>query len=102
MNATNDIANLLAEEAEAAEAGRDLPYSKVHRVRRQTDDPAQVFSVRIPKSRMDELRRIAHEQHTTPGALMRSWVLERLDGTSTTVDLDAVRQVVREELSAFK
>lgn len=78
---TKNIQEVLAEEAEAVEAGLDEPYPKAHRIRRRrSDDPAQVFSVRIPTSRMEELRKLAAEQHTTPGALIRRWVLDRLEG----------------------
>lgn len=97
------ISEILEAEAEAAEAGRDEPFPPAHRVR-SSADKAEVFSVRIPKSGLDELRQLAREQHTTPGALIRAWVLERLEGrpAANGIDLDAVRQVVREELAASK
>lgn len=98
---TRNVDELLAAEAEDAEAGRELPYPQARRIRARSEDPGTVFSVRIPKSRLDELRTLASEQHTTPGALLRQWVLERLEGNTTgSIDLDAVRQVVREELAA--
>jgi hypothetical protein len=73
-----DIGKLLAEEAEAAEEHRDDDIPLV-RSRRPAKEPAQVYSLRIPVEKLAELRRLAEERHLTPSALMRSWVLERLD-----------------------
>ncbi|GAB3354382.1 hypothetical protein [Modestobacter lapidis] len=42
-------------------------------------NPAQVYSVRIPLDRIDQLRAVAAERGTTPSALMRAWVVERLE-----------------------
>jgi hypothetical protein len=41
--------------------------------------PAQVYSVRIPTDRIEQLRSVAISQGTTPSALIRMWVVERLD-----------------------
>lgn len=105
-----NMSEVLAEEAEAAEAGRDLPYPRAHRIRpRKADGPARVFSVRIPEGRIAELQQLAAERHTTPSALLRSWVLEQLEQEQsptsvTVVDPEALaeilRRVVREELAA--
>jgi hypothetical protein len=76
-----DIGRLLAEEAEAAEEHRDdVPLV---RSRRPAKEPAQVYSLRIPVEKLAELRRLAEERHLTPSALMRSWVLERLEQESS-------------------
>lgn len=42
-------------------------------------DPSQVYSVRIPVSRIEELRRVASGKGLAPSTLLREWVLERLD-----------------------
>ena len=41
--------------------------------------PSQVYSLRIPVEKLDFLRRVAAEHNELPTALMRRWVLERLD-----------------------
>jgi hypothetical protein len=40
---------------------------------------AQVFQLRLPALRTEQLRRIAQERGVSPGALVIDWVLERLD-----------------------
>lgn len=41
--------------------------------------PSQVYSVRIPVDRLEELRRVAEARGLAPSALLRSWFIERLD-----------------------
>jgi DNA-binding transcriptional MerR regulator len=41
-------------------------------------EPSQVYSVRIPAVRLEELRRLAEERDLPPSALMRDWTLDRL------------------------
>ena len=40
---------------------------------------SQVFSLRLPALRMEQLRRLAASRGVSPGALAVDWVLERLD-----------------------
>ncbi|GAA4695341.1 hypothetical protein GCM10023215_36390 [Pseudonocardia yuanmonensis] len=40
---------------------------------------AQVFQLRLPALRIEQLRRVAEERGTSPGALATEWVLERLE-----------------------
>src|ERR1022692_2058781 len=75
-----DITDLLAAEAEAAEQLSDEDdlgpnYAPRHPPR----DPSQVYSVRIPVSRLEQLRQRAADEGVAPSALMRQWVIERLD-----------------------
>lgn len=44
---------------------------------------AQVFQLRLPALRTEQLRRIAQERGVSPGALVVDWVLERLDREDT-------------------
>jgi hypothetical protein len=93
-----DIGRLLAEEAEAAEEHRDDDVPLV-RSRRPAKEPAQVYSLRVPVEKLEELRRLAEERHLTTSALMRSWVLERLEQESSGESLTAVvRKAVHDEL----
>ncbi|MCO1657222.1 hypothetical protein [Pseudonocardia humida] len=56
-----------------------------------TDDPsltggfghAQVFQLRLPALRIEQLRRIAQERGVSPGALAVDWVIDRLDREDT-------------------
>ncbi len=41
--------------------------------------PSQVYSLRIPVEKLELLRRIAAENNEVPSALMRRWVVERLE-----------------------
>ncbi|WP_264030546.1 hypothetical protein [Cellulosimicrobium sp. SH8] len=72
------IKEMLAKEAEDAES---LPVAEgtYVRNRRVAKDPSQVYSLRIPVDRLAELRQVADRQGVAPSALMRRWVLERLD-----------------------
>lgn len=44
---------------------------------------AQVFQLRLPPVRVEQLRRIAEERGVSPGALAVDWVIERLDREDT-------------------
>ena len=43
--------------------------------------PSQVYSIRIPVERVEQLRTLAASQGTAPTQLIRQWVIERLDET---------------------
>lgn len=75
-----NIADLLAAEAEAAEQHRDDDeLGPTYRPAHPPKDPSQVYSVRIPAARLEQLRERATEKGIAPSALMRQWVIERLD-----------------------
>lgn len=44
---------------------------------------AQVFQLRLPAVRIEQLRRIAQERGVSPGALAVDWVIDRLDREDT-------------------
>ena len=44
---------------------------------------AQVFQLRLPGLRIEQLRRIAAERGVSPGALAVDWVIDRLDREDT-------------------
>ena len=44
---------------------------------------AQVFALRLPELRIEQLRRLAEERGVSPGALAVDWVIERLDREDT-------------------
>lgn len=44
---------------------------------------AQVFQLRLPALRIEQLRRIAQERGVSPGALAVDWVVDRLDREDT-------------------
>lgn len=82
---TESIQELLAREAEEAEERADaeergeVAPSPGQRGRRQAADPSQVYAVRIPASRLRELRELADRLDIPPTTLIRQWVLEQLD-----------------------
>jgi hypothetical protein len=44
---------------------------------------AQVFQLRLPALRIEQLRRIADDRGVSPGALAVEWVIDRLDREDT-------------------
>lgn len=45
---------------------------------------AQVFQLRLPALRIEQLRRIAAERGVSPAALAMDWVIDRLDREAAT------------------
>lgn len=74
-----EIAELLAREAETAERNEEEEESRAYRRPAPPTNPSQVYSLRIPVDRLEQLRIVAKKLHSKPTALMRQWVLERLD-----------------------
>lgn len=57
---------------------------------------AQVFQLRLPALRIEQLRRIAEERGVSPGALAVDWVIDRLDREDTpTGPIAVVEQAER-------
>ena len=90
---------VLAEEAELDRDDTVPPTAR--RKTRQGNDPSQVYSVRIPVDRLEELRRAAAMRGSTPSALIRELVVAFLDDQpmeptiSTAAEaLEVLRQVV--------
>lgn len=85
--------------AEAEERGDGTP-TPGQRGRKRAADPSQVYSVRIPVSRLRELRQIAEQLDVQPTVLIRQWVLERLDqlaaaAAAANTEIELRGQVVR-------
>lgn len=77
------------ERADAEERGEITP-APGQRGRRRAADPSQVYAVRIPVSQLRKLREVADSLNMQPSALIRQWVMERLDAldASSVSDLD--------------
>lgn len=89
----------LAEEAELAREDTVPPTAR--RKTRRAKDPSQVYSVRIPVDRLEQLRRVAAARGSAPSALIRELVVAFLDDqpveptiTTATEALEVLRQVV--------
>jgi hypothetical protein len=57
---------------------------------------AQVFQLRLPALRIEQLRRLAKERGVSPGALVVDWVVERLDREDTPTGPMAVVETAEE------
>ena len=96
---SKSIRQVLAREATEAEARADAedrgetPPAAGQRGRRRAVDPSQVYAVRIPLSRLRELRELAEQLDVPPTVLIRQWVIERLDEVDGDRDGDDVPQV---------
>lgn len=74
-----DVSRMLEREAERFEEEKDGTTSRRRVTPRPAIDPSQVYSVRIPVSRLEELRALAEHEGKRPSTMIRDWVLERLD-----------------------
>jgi hypothetical protein len=78
MAKEQNIQDILAEVAERAEETRD-DATKMYRSKQPPSDPSQVYSIRIPVSRLEGIRSLAAKRGVLPTSMLRSWILERLD-----------------------
>lgn len=85
------VRDMLAREAAEAKAVADAEDrderqpAPGQRARRQAGEASQVYSVRIPVDRLAQLRALADERGVAPTALLRQFVLERLDQETAPV-----------------
>jgi hypothetical protein len=64
---------------------------------------AQVFQLRLPAVRIEQLRRLAAERGVSPGALAVDWVVERLDREDTpTGPMAVVAEAERRRLGPLR
>lgn len=89
----------LAEEAELIREDTVPPTAR--RKTRRAKDPSQVYSVRIPVDRLEQLRHAAAARGSAPSALIRELVVAFLDDqpmeptiTTAAEALEVLRQVV--------
>jgi aryl-alcohol dehydrogenase-like predicted oxidoreductase len=83
------------ERADAEERGEVTP-APGQRGRRRAVDPSQVYAVRIPVSQLRKLREVADSLGMQPSALIRQWVIERLDA----LDASGVSHLEESQLPA--
>lgn len=97
-----EIDRQLAEESEGIEArwerGEEAT-APLHR-NRPRSEPSLIYSLRMPASRLEQLRTLAERAGVPTSALMRQWVMERLDveAAGGVVPDPRVQRAVRLEL----
>ncbi|MGH3503838.1 MAG: hypothetical protein ACRDQA_23520 [Nocardioidaceae bacterium] len=97
----SSIRDALEQEATEAEASQDEPPSRMHRAR-TAGKANHVYTVRMPADQLAELRTVAERSGELPSALMRRWVLERLDQEQAhQPDLADVRRTLTDALHAL-
>jgi hypothetical protein len=87
MSDTNNISEILASEAERMEREVDVPRSYVPNAAPR--NPSQVYSIRIPVELLEELRRLAAVSRVPTTAMLRQWILERLDVETVAAERQA-------------
>jgi hypothetical protein len=93
----NEIRDVLADEAERMESDKT---SRRHiRASSRVQEPSQVYSIRIPVERLEQLRLIAAKNGERPTALLRRWALERLRDELSTPATDSTTPVSETSLS---
>jgi len=78
MEREKTIEEILAEAAADSEAGRDLPADYA-RATGTPKEASKVYSLRVPEELLTQLRQIAEADGIEPSALMRRWVIERIE-----------------------
>lgn len=78
MTEERNIQDILAEVADQAEQTRD-EITRMYRSNRPAVEPSQVYSIRIPVSRLGRIRALAAKYGMAPTSMLRTWILERLD-----------------------
>jgi hypothetical protein len=73
------VRDTLAQEAAEAEAHQEEAPIGMQRASAPGRTVSHVYTVRMPLDRLAELRALAEKAGEQPSALMRRWVLERLD-----------------------
>jgi hypothetical protein len=82
---SKSVRDMLAREAVEAEARAnaeergEIAPTPGQRGRKRATDPSQVYAVRIPVSRLHRLQEVAASLNVQPTALIRQWVIARLD-----------------------
>ncbi|MEO6700227.1 MAG: hypothetical protein ABI140_02820 [Jatrophihabitantaceae bacterium] len=71
-----DLERRLREESERT---KDDPYPIDARYIRPNRDRSRVYSVRLSEAEYEEVQRVANAAHLPPSALVRSWILARLE-----------------------
>lgn len=98
---TETVGEMLAREAREAEEvaegeERGEVQPKPGQRARQSGEPSQVYSLRLPTDAIDRLRVVAERLDEAPTALLRRWVLERLghEATRQSASVDPVSEAV--------
>ena len=104
-----DMARLMEEEAERAEATRDEPYPPGVVAERRNRARSSVYSIRLAEDEIAEVQRLAVSAGVPASTLVRSWIMQRLKQTRAgegSIDPDVraaihaeVREAVREALA---
>jgi hypothetical protein len=78
------------EAEERARATEGIEETRRYAKPRRPTSPSQVYSVRVPADRLEELRRVAAKRGLQPSTLLRKWVIERLDEERVTSERSVV------------
>lgn len=88
MSAENDAERQLREkitaEAAAFEADPDPDAVRYVRHRRPPFDP--VYTLRLPRERIDQLRAVAKARRMDASSLARQWIIDQLEATTQSSD----------------
>lgn len=86
MTRKRDVKKVLERESERFERVRDTPARRpVGRPRLPDADRGQVYSVRIPVERLEEIRARSAKTGEPASAMLRRWIVERLDALDPAV-----------------
>jgi predicted DNA-binding protein len=70
-------------------------------LKRPRGTASQVYSLRLPVERVAQLREVAEDQGVTPSALIRSWVVAKLDQMNQMNIVEAVKPDPMAKLHKF-
>jgi len=80
----NDLERLLSEEAEYAEQHREDPIPADARATRPNRTKSVMFSLRLNPDELAAVQELARESDIPASALVRGWIVQRLDADRNT------------------
>ncbi len=98
MKKNKDIAALVAAEATHADATKDDPYPEGAVFERRNALRSTVYSVRLSAEEVNAVQREAAAAHIPAATLVRSWIKERLSGSTTSTNEERLRSLIHDEV----
>jgi hypothetical protein len=99
----SDLQRLISEEAEYAERHREEPIPAAARATRRNRAKSVMFSLRLNPEELAAVQRLARDSDVPASALVRGWIVQRLEAElSTPTDTAAVVERLEADVRALR